>query len=142
MKFSDLYNKVFVKEQNEIGTEEPEVAVPQDFDDVDPAPIISGDETAPGVEGADVDQPPVDATGGQGQANLASYVEELESFALKLNSIDGDSLQRLLANLDKVGTPFDGISQRTKGEIVNAAKSLQSISERIKEFIIHAAKAK
>lgn len=136
MKFIDLYNKVYIKEQDEL--EDTEVAVPEDFDDVDPAPVLA---TSPEPTG-DVSPAPTEDVGGQGVGNLSTYVQELEDFASKLNSIDGDSLQRLLAQLDKVGTPFDGISERTKGEIVNASKSLQSIAERIKEFIIHAAKAK
>jgi hypothetical protein len=139
MKFSDLYNKVFIKEQEDVvAPKDTEVAVPEDFDDVEPAPVLA--PSADEVPGESL--PPTDETGGQGVGNLSTYVQDLEDFASKLNSIDGDSLQKLLATLDKVGTPFDGISERTKGEIVNASKSLQSIAERIKEFIIHAAKAK
>lgn len=136
MKFNELYKKVFIAEQDQVGDPESEVAVPEDVN-VEPAPIISA-EQEPGAEEA----LPVDQTEGEGSTNLSTYVDELDKFANKLNSIEGDSLQKLLASLDRAGTPFEGISERTKGEIVSAAKSLQAVSERIKEFIIHAAKAK
>ena len=128
MKFNDLYNRVFVAEQNNDG-----VASPADFNDVDPLPmpeqpITSDDPTA-------VASP---VTNGSG--TLTDYITQLEEFANKLNGTDSNSLQSLVSQLDKVESPFEGIYSRTSAEIVDAAKTLRSVSEKIKNFIIHAAK--
>lgn len=125
MKFNDLYNSVFLKEQNET-----EVANPENFNDVEPLPVP---------------EPPaaVDSQATPSAANagtLTDFINHLEEFANKLNSTDPTSLQSLVSNLDKVETPFEGIYARTSAEIVDAAKTLRSVSEKLKNFIIHAAR--
>ena len=134
MKFDDLYNRVFVIEQDEL-EETPvantEVADPADFDDVEPLPLPE-----PSLE---TETPaPVDNTATA--SSLTDYITQLEDFANKLNSTEGTSLQSLVSKLDKVETPFEGIYSRTSAEIVDAAKTLRSVSEKLKNFIIHAAK--
>lgn len=131
MKFDDLYNKVFVIEQDELEAANSEVADPADFDDVEPMPLP---EPSPEVE----EQAPVDNTATA--SSLTDYITQLEDFANKLNSTDGTSLQSLVSKLDKVETPFEGIYSRTSAEIVDAAKTLRSVSEKLKNFVIHAAK--
>ena len=127
MKFEELYNQVFVKEQDEEIMNK-EVADPADFDDVEPLPLpdVSSEEpmTAPVVSGT----------------TLTDYVLQLEEYADKLNSTDGGSLQSLVSSLDQKDTPFEGIYGRTSTEIVDAAKTLRSVAEKIKNYIIHAAK--
>ena len=123
MKFDDLYNRVFVSEQ-----ENTEVAHPDDFNDVDPAPMPEpmADETP--------------ALAPQGDSNLSSFMSQLEDFANKLNSPDGSSLQTLVSKLDRPETPFEGLKNRTSADIEVAAKTLRTISEKFKTFIINAAK--
>lgn len=133
MKFDDLYNRVFVIEQDEleVPAANTEVADPADFDDVEPLPLPE-----PSLE---TETPaPVDNTATA--SSLTDYITQLEDFANKLNSTDGSSLQSLVSKLDKVETPFEGIYSRTSAEIVDAAKTLRSVSEKLKNFIIHAAK--
>jgi hypothetical protein len=132
MKFDDLYNRVFVNEQDEL-TANTEVAHPDDFNDVEPMPLpetpLATDETAP-----------VEDSGMQSSSSLTDYITQLEEFANKLNSTDGSSLNSLVSKLDRVETPFEGIYGRTSADIVDAAKTLRGVSEKLKNFIIHAAK--
>lgn len=132
MKFDDLYNRVFIQEQEEpVAGANTEVADPADFDDVVPAPLP---EPAPATE----EPAPVDSTASS--SNLTDYITQLEEFANKLNSTDGSSLNSLVSKLDRVETPFEGIYSRTSADIVDAAKTLRAVSEKLKNFIIHAAK--
>ena len=125
MKFTDLYNRVFVAEQNN-----EEVANPAEFDDVTPLPMPEQPVTTDAV----VSQNP------NGAGTLTDYINQLEDFANKLNGTDSNSLQSLVSQLDRVESPFEGIYSRTSAEIVDAAKTLRSVSEKLKNFIIHAAK--
>ena len=131
MNFNELYNKVFIAEQ-QVGNSE--VADPADFDDVKPMPL-------PPTELAtdNADQQP-EGISDQTSSNLTDYITQLEDFANKLNNTDGSSLNSLVSNLDRVETPFEGIYARTSADIVDAAKTLRSVSEKLKNFIIHAAK--
>jgi len=138
MKFKDLYNQIFVAER----AAEPlskEIADPADFDDVEPLPLPE-----PNVEADPLAEPFTGAAspaiGGGGSGTLTDYITQLEDFANKLNGTDGSSLQSLVSQLDKAESPFEGIYGRTSAEIVDAAKTLRSVSEKLKNFIIHAAK--
>ena len=139
MKFDELYNRVYLNEQEKEATTEeaPEevsdttsIANPEDFNDVEPMPKPEPVATA---------APENKEQAAQGKT-LKDYVDMLEEFADNLISLEGDSLQKLVHTLDKPGTPFDGISGRTT-EIIRASESLRSISEKLKVFIISAAKA-
>lgn len=134
MKFDSLYKQVFIAEAV-VGNEETEVADPANFDDVEPMPLPEPTEEQPVTPAVPETPLPAVTT-----STLTDYIKELEDFANKLNSADGDSLQSLVSKLDKVETPFEGIYSRTSAEIVDAAKTLRSVSEKIKSFIIHAAK--
>lgn len=136
MKFDDLYNKVFIKEQDDVS--KTEVADPNDFNDIEPLPV-----TAPSPETPEEGVPPiVDNAVEQTSTNLGQYIGQLEDFANQLNGTDGASLNSLVSKLDRVETPFEGIYSRTSADIVDAAKTLRSVAEKLKNFIIHAAKNK
>ena len=134
MNFTDLYNRVFIKEQPSNN----EVADPADFDDVKPAPLPRTDLATDdlGLDASNSLENDTVAT----SSNLTDYITQLEEFANKLNSTDGSSLNSLVSKLDRVETPFEGIYGRTSADIVDAAKTLRSVSEKLKNFIIHAAK--
>lgn len=131
MKFQDLYNRVFVAEQDVDLEANSEVADPADFNDVEPLPLPE----LPAEPATDPLAPQVD-----GGSTLTDYISQLEEFADKLNSTGGSSLQSLVSSLDRSDTPFEGIYARTSAEIVDAAKTLRSVAEKIKNYIIHAAK--
>jgi hypothetical protein len=132
MKFNDLYNRVFISEQDET-----EVADPSspDFNDVEPAPLP---ELTPEVSPEMGETEPTASP--ESASSITDYINQIEDFANKLNGTDGSSLQSLVSKLDRVETPFEGIYSRTSAEIVDAAKTLRSVSEKLKNFIIHAAK--
>lgn len=127
MKFKDLYKAVFIAEQDE------NVAQPENFDDVEPAPVV------PSTEETEQEAPaPAPVAGGP--ENLASYVDKLESFADELISLNGNSLQDLVTKLDIPGSAFEGLVAKTDSEIIRAAETLRAISEQFKSFIINSAK--
>jgi hypothetical protein len=130
MKFDDLLNTLFIAEQDDVPSDaNTEVAHPDDFDDVEPMPL-------PQLPAAGESQ------GGAGQTSmsLADFVTQLEDFANKLNGTDASSLQSLVSQLDKPLTPFEGIRGRTNSDIETAAKTLRMVSEKLKNFIIAAAR--
>ena len=129
MKFNELYNKVFVKEQNMApASEDTEVAHPDNFDDVEPMPVPElpepGDNTA---------KPQV-------SSSLTEYMTQCNDFADKLQSASGDCLQALVSNLDKPLTPFEGIHAKTSPDIEAAAKMLRQLSGKLLSFSIAASK--
>lgn len=130
MKFDDLYNRVFLQEQDEPSDINTEVAHPNDFDDVEPLPVPE-----PGAQPAAEGQPALPIT-----SSLTDYVNQIEDFANKLNGTDGSSLQTLASQLDKPLTPFEGLHNRTSSDIEAAAKTLRTVAEKLKNFIIAAAK--
>lgn len=145
MKFTELYSKIFVSEQDTLSKAEAddlaadvppseEVPMPEDFNDVEPMPVpeIPTDATGEEEDGSVV---AADTT-----TSLNDYVDKLTAFADTLNNPEGNSLHTFVANLDKEGTPFDGISARTKAEIVRAAEIMRTISEQLKSFMVNAAK--
>ena len=129
MKFDDLYNRVFVREQapSDANTE---VANPEDFDDVDPIPL---------PEPSDI--PAAAATGApavQSASSLTQYMTQCNEFAEKLQS-SGECLQTLVASLDKPLTPFEGISG-TSSDIERVAALLRQLAGRLLSYNIAAAK--
>jgi hypothetical protein len=132
MKFNDLYNRVFISEQNETEVADP---TSPDFNDVEPAPLP---ELTPEVSPEMGETEPTASP--ESASSITDYINQIEDFANKLNGTDGSSLQSLVSKLDRVETPFEGIYSRTSAEIVDAAKTLRSVSEKLKNFIIHAAK--
>jgi hypothetical protein len=132
MKFNDLYNRVFVREQDETEVADP---TSPDFNDVEPAPLP---ELTPEVSPEMAETEPTSSP--ESASSITDYINQIEDFANKLNGTDGSSLQSLVSKLDRVETPFEGIYSRTSAEIVDAAKTLRSVSEKLKNFIIHAAK--
>ncbi len=136
MNFLNLYNKVFLKEA-EAGEQDTasKVAMPEDFDDVKPAPVPTA--------AAPAEQVPVENKNNQKESsnNLKDYVVKLEDFANLLNNVEEDCLQSMLSRLDVPGTPLEGITKRVSNEVTDAAKTLRSICEKLKEYIIDLAKA-
>lgn len=143
MKFDQLYKQVFVKEPQQSLSEAngKEIANPDDFDDVEPAPLpevvptSSSEETA----GMSPEQPATTVSATETASSLHDYIQQLEEFAAKLNEPEGNSLQTLISSLDQPQTPFEGISSRTRSDILKAAETLRTISEQLKSYLISAA---
>jgi hypothetical protein len=139
MKFEQLFNSIYTPSPSDTNIVSEEagkntVAVPEDFDDVEPLPVPETN-----VSSEDNQQPNSSSSATAPTAStLKDYVFQLEDFAEKLNGMEGNSLQSLVSSLDRPGTPFDGISSRTKSEIVRVSETLLSISEKLKSFIINA----
>ena len=134
MKFDELYNRVYLNEQEkeaaeEIGNETTE-ANPEDFKgDVEPMPQPAPAEPV-AAEG--------EAEAPQGMT-LMDYTNKLDEVAELLLNLEGDCLQKLVLALDKPGTPFDGISGKS-AEIVRTSEALSTLSGKLKMYIISSAK--
>lgn len=128
MKFDDLYNRVFIAEQDLPSDPNTDVAHPDDFDDVDPIPLPSPAEVTSGTA-----NPPVTTS------SLTEYMKSCNDFAEKLQSGAGDCLQSLIMSLDKPLTPYEGIS-KLSSDIEDAAEKLRRISGRLLSYNIAAQK--
>ena len=133
MKFDDLYNRVFVNEQDKVEDTTSEVADPNDpAYDVEPMPLPETPLATDNMEPSDSEAPI--------SSSLNDYVTELETFADKMNCLGAECLNSLVSKLNQKDTPFEGIKDKTSSDIVNVASKLRDISEVIKSFLIHAAK--
>lgn len=138
MKFDELYNRVYLVEQDkeEVAAEEvtggTTEANPEQFkDDVEPMPQPAAEEAPVASEG--------EAEVPQGMT-LMDYTNKLDEVAELLLNLEGDCLQKLVLALDKPGTPFDGISGKS-AEIVRTSEALSTLSGKLKMYIISSAKA-
>lgn len=128
MKFSELYNKVFVNEQS-INSGEDEVAVPGDVE-VEGAPVPSPEQNP--EENGSTETP-------DSSSNLSSFRDDIKSFIDKLNG-EQSSLETLLVSIDKHGTPWDGISDELNSDILRASEALSDIVIAINSRFNNAAK--
>jgi len=117
MKFDNLYNRIF----------EADGAIPANYN-VEPAPIVAG--AASGVNGATNA-----AEGASGARSLMTYVTIVDSTINELNGTNDESLQKLLKELDKVGTPFEGVADEMWSEINRAADALAGVSTMLKAYV-------
>lgn len=129
MKFDDLYNRVFIAEQDLPSDLNTDVASPEDFDDVDPIPLPSPADVQNGASAG----PAVTTT------SLTDYMKQCNEFAEKLQNDGGACLQALVMSLDKPLTPFEGIS-KLSSDIEDAAEKLKRISGRLLSYNIAAQK--
>jgi hypothetical protein len=126
MNFDKLFNQVFLTEQDE-------VAIP---DETPIAPEVDG---TPIPDNYDVEPTPVVAPAGTAET-LKTHITKLEEFSDSLNGVNGDSLQKLVNDMDTVGSLFQGISRETSKDIIRIAEQVASLSEILKGFVINSAK--
>lgn len=114
MKFNDLYNRVFVQEQDEVASPD-QVAV-------EPAPMPE----AP-VEG--------DTGGGPAPVNLTQHIQKCKEFAKYLHDLDGgDCVLKFVADISKPGTPFEGIQEKTSPYIIAAAANVLELAGKLSSY--------
>jgi hypothetical protein len=114
MKFNDLYNRVFVNEENN------EVAVPSDFD-IEKAPLPPSTVADP----ATGEVPALKTTSEHGSLN--NYKEQINNFIKTLIEPGNDSLLAFANKISGENTPFTGLSDRLRSNVAQAAKSLGDI---------------
>ena len=135
MKFDTLFNNVFITEQDDLvpGTD----ATPE-APTTDAAPVPPSDGV-PTPDNYNVEPAPVSASAGN-VSSVKEFVIKLEDYADSLNGVDGDSLQKLVNDLDRKNSLFEGISRETSSDIIKLAELSVSLSEKLKGFIINSAK--
>ena len=151
MKFEDLYSRVFISEAAK--DQEPEAENTEESDSED---ITDATDEVPMPDDYDVEGMPVPparkapalpSTDGTPSASteaapqtIMDFITKLDDFAETLNGLGGVSLQKLVSDLDTVGTVYQGLSQATSKDIVNVAKTLTDLSQTLKGFIVTSAK--
>ena len=141
MKFDSLFNQVFLTEADDYihGHDEtaPEDRVTHDDSSVETA--ADHPEGTPLPQNYDVEPGPVGGGGGDA-GTLKEQVRKLDEFAEALNGVDGESLQKLVNDMDRPGSLFQGISRETSPEIIRIAGQVAELSEILKGFVINSAK--
>jgi hypothetical protein len=142
MNFDDLYNRIFISEQDEQpeAGANTEVADPADFDDVEPAPLPEpASEPEMGTE---------DSVEGEvspeSSSSLMSYIDDLRNLANKLVNEKNPSqtLIGMLSNLDKPATPYERIGDdQMRSRILQAKQLLNTIADELADYSIKAVKS-
>jgi hypothetical protein len=137
MKFDNLFNTVFITEQEDI-------SVPAEADEIGTEvtpeePVPSEDGGIPTPDNYDVEPAPVAQVAGDA-GSVKNYIMKLEEFADNLNGVDNGSLQQMVTDMDRAGSLFQGISRETSSDIIKLAEQTRQLSEILKGFIINSAK--
>lgn len=137
MKFDSLYRNVFLTEQEDIPAPVETEDETADIVPEEPVPAEDGGVATP--DNYDVEPAPVAAPVGDAGA-IKNYIVKLEDFADSLNGVDTDSLQKMVTDMDRAGSLFQGISRETSSDIIKLAEQTRQLSEILKGFIINSAK--
>jgi hypothetical protein len=130
MKFDRLFKQVFITEQDE------NIVPDETGSEPAPADVPAGVAVPNNYE---VEPSPVAQTANNG-SQIREYVTKLEDFADSLNGVDSDSLQKIVSDIDRPGSLFQGISRETSSDIIKLAEQTVRLSEILKGFIINSAK--
>jgi hypothetical protein len=131
MKFNDLFTRVIITEQDEDPT--------LSSSDIDTDTPAITDDGVPMPDSYNVKPAPVSPISNN-SGNIKNYISKLEDFAKTLNDDESDSLQKLVTELDRPGSLFQGISRETSSEIIRLAEQTASLAQILKGFIINSAK--
>ena len=120
------YNKVFEKVLNEEVPVSDEEVFAASFDDESEfgPEDFSTEPTAPGFSQKYIER-------------ARTWTGKLEEFASWINGTEEDSLNKQFNDLDKEGTPFEGISKHSD-KLTKIAADLSALSETIKGVILSA----
>lgn len=129
MKFDHLYQQVFLLEQGEDVT--PVDEVPEEE-----APITGGTAEP---DNYNVEPAPIPQSFGD-SGNLANYISKLQEFAKEMQNTESDSLQKLVNEIDRPGSLFQGISREVSSRIIKIASDAKDIATILEGFILNAPK--
>ena len=119
MKFIDLYDRVYIKE--EITDRDikrvSSMPLPDDYD-VEPLPV-------PDI-GKDINE-------------LNTYIADIKTFLDKINGINGRSLHQFVNDVDRVGSVIQNISD-TSSDITKLAELAASLTQTLQSYVTGANK--
>lgn len=130
MKFENLYNQVFLSEQDE------ETQVPTDQEEI--TPVADG---TPEPDTYEVEPLPVSPSGGN-VGDIQTYKTQLIEFADTMQTTEGSCLQKLVNDLDRPGSLFQGISRELSSRIIKIASDAKDIATILDGFVINSEKRK
>jgi hypothetical protein len=120
MKFDDLYNRVFIREQDETEVADP---TSPDFNDVEPAPLPQPSQQPTDGEETQVSAGP--------EPDFDSYIMECTKLANMLVSSDGSDLLSTLSKLDRPLTAHEGVYDSFKSGILRASEALSDLASQM-----------
>jgi hypothetical protein len=132
MKFNSLYRHVFLTEQDQPVSSEETSEKP-----VEQIPPQSGGTPEPdnyGVEPLPVIKPVTD------NGNLGKYIITLMEFAKAMQNTEGECLQKLVNDIDRSNSLFQGISREVSTRIIKIASEAKDIATILEGFILNAPK--
>ena len=133
MNFNDLYNRVFITEENDRSVEDDLIT---DIEDV----TRSTDNTTPIPDNYTVEPlPPMKVSDDTRQLN--TYIDKFKEFLNTLNGIEQQSLQSFVNDIDKGNSLLQGIS-KTSGDITRLAENTAALIQTLQSFISSANKRK
>jgi hypothetical protein len=130
MKFDNLYKQVFLTEQDE------EVTSPIEGEE-DKAPVEGG---VPMPDSYNVEPAPVASPSVGGISDITNYISQLNDFAKAMQNTEGDSLQKLVTDIDRQGSLFMGISREVSSDIIKIASDAKDIATKLEGFVLNSAK--
>ena len=153
MNFDKLFRNVFITEADDQGNIAPEGDLNSSIATAAAKSAVSGEsseEVPTDAEGSedttdaipdnyDVEGAPVVSPAGDA-GTLKTYLTKLNECADSLNGIESDSLQKLVNDLDRPGSLFQGISREISADIIKLAEQTASLAQILQGFIINSSK--
>ena len=137
MKFDSLYQHVFLTEQDKISPPE---------------------ETSEETSETPVEETPTQETGGvpvpdnydvkplpitkpiSDNGELSKYIKVLVEFAKSMQNTDSDCLQKVVNDIDRNGSLFQGVSREISTRVIKIASDAKDIATILEGFILNAPK--
>lgn len=134
MKFDSLYQHVFLTEQDQlpIPSEEKSETEPEESNKPEGGGVPEPDNY--GVEPLPVIKPVSD------NGNLAKYKKVLVDFANSMQNTESECLQKLVNDIDRQGSLFQGISRETSSRVIKIASDAKELATILEGFILNAPK--
>jgi hypothetical protein len=133
MKFNSLYQHVFLTEQDQPqASDETSEAPPQEAPPTQEGGVAEPDNY--GVEPLPVIKPVSD------NGNLAKYKKVLVDFANSMQNTETECLQKIVNDIDRQGSLFQGISRETSSRVIKIASDAKELATILEGFILNAPK--
>ena len=123
-KYEKLFTKMLI-EQPEMGISDEE-AYMNSFENPEDAEAFETEPSIPGYQSKYIEK-------------AKGWIQKIDEFSDWVNGTESDSLNKQFIDLDKEGSPFQGISNHSK-KLTKIAEDLAGLSEVIKGMILAAGK--
>jgi hypothetical protein len=133
MKFNSLYQHVFLTEQDQPPVSDETSEAPPAQETPQPEGGVAEPDNY-GVEPLPFIKPVSD------NGSLGKYKKVLEDFANTMQNTTADCLQKLVNDIDRQGSLFQGISRETSSRVIKIASDAKELATVLEGFILNAPK--